>query len=316
MLFNQLRLWAPQATIDARAQEELVGAVVLQNDVRYTQIWFDALTSRSATKRTSQLEKGEQLLNGEWTILERLASGGQATAYLAHRRDGTKCVLKEFILSRAENSGALIESARDFEAEASLLSQLQHDRIVKLIDFFAEDGRVYVVLEHIEGQSLRELVKEKGPLDQRQAVEIALAVCEILSYLHGLTPAMVHRDLTPENIIVQPDGRIKLIDFSLAIRHKEKTMTASVGKNSFTPPEQFQDQACPQSDIYALGATLYYALTGVIPKPLSKSSPKQMRPEISATLNDVVERATELELAQRYESIEWVRLDLESLACQ
>ena len=312
LLFHQVRHWAPTAVIDRKAQEQLVGSTVLQDDVRYTQIWFDVLSSRNKASRTSKLESGEQLLSGEWTVIDRLGTGGQATAYLARRRDGTTCVLKEFILSQAESSGALLESAREFEAEASLLSQLTHDRIVKLIDFFSEDGRVYVVLEHIEGQTLRQLVKTNGPLDQAQVVRIALEVCDILGYLHGLTPAMVHRDLTPENIIVQADGSIKLIDFSLAIRHKEKTMTASVGKNCFTPPEQFRDQSCPQSDIYALGATMHYALTGAMPKPLTRSSPRECKSEISDALNAVVERATELDLAKRYESADWLRLELEA----
>ena len=121
----------------------------------------------------------------------------------ARNTAGKQCVLKEFILAAASNTGALVESAREFEAEASLLSQLHHEGIVRLEDFFAQAGRVYVVLEHVEGQSLRRLVTQMGPLHQDEVVRIGVALCDILNYLHTQDPPIVHRDVTPENIMIR-----------------------------------------------------------------------------------------------------------------
>lgn len=313
-LFYSVKQWAPHVVTTAAAEEKLLGSTVL-NDVRYTQIWFDLLTSKAKTQRQTVLAPGETLRNTEYTITSRLSSGGQATAYLATRASGETCVLKEFILSTASSSsGALIESAREFEAEVSLLSQLNHDGIVRVQDFFADDGRVYVVLEHVQGQTLRKLVKQSGPLSQKEVVRIALELSDILIYLHSQNPPIVHRDVTPENIITQPDGRIKLIDFSLALKQDSRQTTDSCGKHSYTPPEQFGDEVTGQSDIYALGSTMGYLLTGVNPKPLTRSSPQLKAPDISTELNHIVERATELELDRRYESVDWLKLDLEAIA--
>jgi hypothetical protein len=308
-LFYAVRRWAPHVQVSKQAEEALLGSAVL-TDVRYTQIWFDLLTSRSRRQQSCRLNGGETLSRGRFTIERRISCGGQATAYLARREDGTACVLKEFILSTAENGTVLLESAAEFEAEATLLSQLKHPGIVELQEFFAEDGRAYVVLEYVEGQSLRKLVKENGPLPEADAVRIADEVCSILEYLHGQIPPVVHRDITPENIIVQPDGSIKLIDFSLALKMQSRKTTDSCGKHAYTPPEQFREQATPQSDIYSLGATLFFMLTGANPKPLSRSSPASKMESLSDRVNAIVEHATELDLEKRYESVVWMRQDL------
>ncbi|RTL40794.1 MAG: serine/threonine protein kinase [Candidatus Melainabacteria bacterium] len=308
-LFYSVKNWAPHVVIRQDAQESLTGSVVLQ-DVKYTQLWFDLLTSKTRVKRQSVLEPGETLHESKYTIEERLSAGGQATAYLARTAENRQVVLKEFILAIASTPGALLESAREFETEVSLLSQLNHPGIVKLEDFFSEDGRVYVVLEYIQGQTVRQKVQQDGPLSETEAIKITGAVCDVLEYMHKLDPPIVHRDITPENILVLPDGSIKLIDFSLAVKSNGTRTTDSCGKQAFTPPEQFRDEVCPASDIYGLGATIYFMLTGLPPKPITVSSPKQRASNVSDEMNQIVERATQLDLNQRYDSIHWLKLDL------
>jgi len=314
-LFYAVKQWAPHVTIMKSAEEKLIGSTVLQ-DVRYTQLWFDLLTSKTRAERQSALTGGDTLKNSEFTIEERISAGGQATTYLARRASGDKCVLKEFILATSSSSGALIESAREFEAEVSLLSQLKHPGIVALEDYFCEDGRVYVVLEHIPGQSLRQMVAQSGALDQSEVVRIGQSICEVLEYLHTCNPPVVHRDITPENIIIQPDGTIKIIDFSLAVKKDGRQTTDSCAKQAFTPPEQFREEVSVQSDIYALGATMFYLLTGSNPKPISKSSPQLKAPAVVPKLNSIVERATELDLNQRYDSVNWLKLDLAQVSAE
>jgi len=312
-LFYSVKQWAPHVVIHSGVEEQLIGSTVLK-DNRYTQLWFDILTTRSsARKRQNVLPPGDSLKSRAYTIKERITSGGQSTTYIATRENGEQCVLKEFILATDTESGALIESAREFEAEVSLLSQLDNPGIVKLQDFFAEDGRLYVALEYIQGQSLRQVVQLNGKLDEAKVAEIATSVCDVLEYLHKSNPPIVHRDITPENILIQPDGKIKLIDFSLAVRHDGRQTTDSCAKQAFTPPEQFREEFCTQSDIYALGATMHFLLTGLTPKPISSSSPQSKRPELSTEINSIVERATQLDLDKRYESVHWMKLDLANI---
>lgn len=308
-LFYSVKNWAPHVVINQDAQESLLGSVVLQ-DARYTQLWFDLLTSRTKVKRQSVLTPGETLHEGAYTVEERLSGGGQATAYLAKTTTDKQVVLKEFILAISSAPGALLESAREFETEVSLLSQLKHPSIVKLEDFFTEEGRVYVVLEYVPGQTLRQKVQEHGALSEVEVIKFTEKICEVLEYLHKFDPPIVHRDITPENILILPDGSIKLIDFSLAVKSDGAGSTDSCGKQAFTPPEQFRDEVCPASDIYGLGATMYFLLTGLPPKPITPSSPKQKCSDISDKLNKIVERATQLDLSNRYDSIHWMKLDL------
>ncbi|HMO23749.1 MAG TPA: serine/threonine-protein kinase, partial [Candidatus Melainabacteria bacterium] len=258
----------------------------------------------------------DTLKDGQYEIDRRLHAGGQATTYVARQADGRDCVLKEYILASSDAtttdaSGALLESAREFETEVSLLSQLNHAGIVDLDDFFCEQGRVYAVLEYVRGETLKAKVAREGPLAEGEARRIGAAVCEILEYLHSLTPAMVHRDVTPENIMITEDGAVKLIDFSLAARADGTQTMESCGKQSYTPPEQFRNEVDPRSDIYALGATLYFMLTGIDPRPISVSAPQALAPDVSASLNDIVKQATALDVKDRYDSVGWMKLELE-----
>ena len=325
-LFYSLRKWVPQAIISAEAQQRLIGSSVIKESC-YTEIWFDLLTEKTigaagTRNKREDLQPGDFLRDGSIEIIKIIGRGGQATAYLARKNhdESHDFVLKEFILSDCQTSGALIQSARDFELEARLLGSLDHPHIVKLLDFFAEDRRVYLMLEHVKGQSLRQLVREKGRLPERQVRAITAQLCQVVGYLHNQTPALIHRDLTPDNIIYDGVKDIKLIDFSLAINaasnrtdsHSDRqSFDLCPGKHAYMPPEQFRQETETQSDIYALGATMYFLLTGQDPKPLTKSSPRAQNPLVSKGLSDIVEQATALDLEDRYESVTWLGLALE-----
>ncbi len=313
-IFYCLRKYAPSIYLDSSVQEALVGSAVLR-DPRYTEIWFDILTRSNQIDDDEVLGPGRQLREGKLTITKKLTSGGQANIYLAHDTKGKNVVLKEFQLTPGESLDSLVESAGAFESESSILSQLDHPGIVRLYDLFIQGSRVYLVLEHVEGHTLRELVKAQGSLDEAMVLDLAKQMCGILAYLHGRTSPIVHRDFTPDNLIVQTDGKLKLIDFSVAQGHKSERNNCA-GKHAYTPPEQFRGEACPQSDIYALGATLYFLLTGKDPEPISQSSATQDRPDISIQLNQIIEKCTGLDLKDRYESIVWLNIEIGSLLTQ
>jgi len=313
-LFQAIRKYAPLLHLDAAVQHALVGSSVLR-EPKYTEIWFSVLTSGNEPMRDGDLQNGQILRSGRYTITAKVASGGQAVVYQANEADSGVVILKEFQLTPGESLDVKIESAKDFENESALLDQLSHFAIVKLLDMFYEEGRMYLVLEHVEGVSLRQRVAEKGKLSPQEIATLAEQMCDILRYLHSQIPPVVHRDFTPDNLILQPDGKLKLIDFSVAQRRKEKGVSSDcAGKHSYTPPEQFRGETEPQSDIYALGATLYFLASGQDPMPITESS---LTPGVSPdperdALSNIIERATKLNIADRYESVDWLLTDLRS----
>jgi hypothetical protein len=313
-LYYAVRKWAPQVAVDEALQEKMMGTSVLQAP-RYTQMWFELLADRMPIKRSGALSAGTVLDRGRLTVVERLASGGQANVYLARQADGCEVVLKEFILSTSDAVGALVESAGEFETESTLLSELVHPRIVKMHGCIAEDRRLYIVLEKVEGLSLRRLVRERQePLSEKETVEVALQVCEVLEYLHTQQPPVVHRDIAPDNIMFSEAQGVRVVDFSLAAGKKVRRTTSTMGKHSYAPPEQFREQPCAQSDIYALGATMYFLLTGEDPRPITCSDVRAKRADVSESLQDIIKRATAFNLEDRYASVAWLRLDLEAAA--
>ena len=153
------------------------------------------------------------------------------------------------------------EAVRSFEREADVLAQLDHPAIPKVSDRFSEQDHHYFVMDYVAGQTLEaKLATAGGRLGQGESIDLAVQICGALDYLHRRNPPVVYRDLKPANIIVMPDGRIKLVDFGIA-RHFTKNGT-TIGTIGFAAPEQYQGQCEPRSDIYGLGATLYYLLSG------------------------------------------------------
>ena len=188
-----------------------------------------------------------------------------------------------------------------FAREAAFLTRLNHPNIVKVLDHFIEGNRDYLVLEFIPGLTLRQQVQLSGPFPEQHVIEIGKHIARILYYLHGLQPPLVHRDLTPDNLIIrEPERTIALIDFGAANEFVGKVTGTLIGKQCYIPPEQFRGHATPQSDIYALGATLYFLLTGVDPTPITVSRPCTIEPAISEHLDEVIAKATAIELDNRF----------------
>jgi len=311
-VFYAIRKWAPLVVIPDGVQQALLGTSVLA-ETRYTQIWFDLLTSNAVRQRRDLLDAGDVLRAGSLTVTGKLDSGGQANVYLARNAEDQSVVIKEFILTGDDDMGNLIESAADFENEGSILVRLDHPNIVKLQDVFTEDRRVYLVLEHVEGQSLRQLVAKEGPICEAEAIRLGREMCKVLTYLHSIVPPIVHRDFTPDNIILMPDGSIKVIDFSVAGSSVNVKDGDCVGKHSYTPAEQFRGQPCPQSDLYALGATLYFLTVGADPPPITQLHPAVKVDSLSPRFDEIVAKLTANALHERFETSAWVEVELSAL---
>lgn len=176
------------------------------------------------------------------------------------------------------------------------------------MDHFVDSDREYIVLEYVPeyvpGVNLRQLVTERGPQKELRVLSITKALCEILQYLHDQNPPVVHRDLTPDNIMLTGDGddSIKLIDFGAARESFSNTTGTLIGKQSYIAPEQFRGKTSVQSDLYALGCTMHFLLTGSDPEALTVSRPKQCEASISVAVDDLVASCTQIDLTNRVQT--------------
>lgn len=279
----------------------------------FTSLWLSSLTKERV--RTEPLDAGDIVGDGRYQVVKQIGAGGQGIAYQAICIEGgaetaEMVVLKEFIIPSHAGQTAQSKALESVHRECEMLQNIKHPYVVKMKDSFIEDHRFYLVLEHAQGDSLRKLVNESGPLSNMETMELAVQLLGILSHLHSMSPPVIHRDFTPENIIIAEDGTPKLIDFNVA-RQSESTATRTVvGKHSYLPPEQFRGKASPQSDIYALGATLYFALTSEDPEPISASRPREKSLSVSSRLDDIIFHATQLSTDERYKTADEMKEDL------
>jgi tRNA A-37 threonylcarbamoyl transferase component Bud32 len=316
-LLEFVQNYCPNADVDHRILQAWTPA----HSNSYTEIWLQSLASPPKRARLAPLEEGMLLQDGKYEIKSVLATGGQAVVYLAVPKkelvlsgSERQIVLKEMIIPIYGDENLRRRELERFDRESRLLTKLDCDNIVKLLDYFIEDHRGYLAMEFISGNSLVKLVSSKGALPESQVIELAEQMCSTLSYLHGLSPPVVHRDFTPDNLILTEQGCLKLIDFNVAQEAKFTTTATVVGKHAYLPPEQFRGKPCPPSDIYALGGTLHFLLTGSEPEPISSSHPILVNENVSEEMNRIVAKATEPELKDRYSSIAEMQADLRALA--
>jgi serine/threonine-protein kinase len=158
------------------------------------------------------------------------------------------------------------------------------------------------MLEYINGQDLRQLVQQNGPQREALVLTWAMEMATMLKYLHEQEPPIIHRDFTPDNLVLCQDGSLVLIDFGAANEFIGNATGTFVGKHAFIAPEQFRGKAVVQSDIYAFGCTLYFLLTGKEPEALSTSNPQTENSRISSEMSELIVCCTQLEARRRYQS--------------
>lgn len=207
-----------------------------------------------------------------------------------------------------------------FEREARVLQNLDHPQIPHYRDYFSMDDRALwfgLVEDYIPGSSLKELLATGKKFTQLEIRQIAIAILQILIYLHELSPPVLHRDIKPSNIIIGEDGRVYLVDFG-AVQSQaaaEGSTFTVVGSYGYTPMEQFGGRAVPASDLYALGATLIHLLAGTAPADLPQknfriqfASRVSIRPELA----NWIQKLTEPDLEERFSSAKQALEALES----
>lgn len=307
------------------------------SDNSYTELWLKYFSVPAERQKTGMLESHMYLDSGRYEIVGTVGGGGQGTAYLANvRTPGAQMtdssinhiveidpanlvlddsvVLKEYVLPVHRGQLTAERTAEKLRAEAEILQKLDHPQIVKLKDAFVEDFRGYLVLEYVSGESLKTLVERLGPQPEKLVIEWALRTCDILEYMHGQSPPVVHRDITPDNLMLQDSGMIKIVDFNVAYQVDSSATSTVVGKHAYIPAEQFRGKPTTQSDIYSLGGTLFFLLTGQDPAPITQSHPKRLNSTVSDELDAIVARATYSSQSDRYADIAQLRQALQDLA--
>jgi eukaryotic-like serine/threonine-protein kinase len=256
------------------------------------------------------LKPGE-ILNKRYKIVDILGQGGMGAIYRAIDENlGIDVAVKENLFTTEE-------FARQFHREAIILANLRHPNLPRVTDHFVIEGQgQYLIMDYIEGENLSERIDRSGPLKENEVVILGVALCEALIYLHSRQPQVVHRDIKPGNVKITPSGSICLVDFGLA-KVVEGEQITSTGARAMTPgyspPEQYgAARTDHRTDIYSLGATLYVALTGIIPEDAlervmgqSKLSPiRKHNKEVPRRMAVAIEKAMALRPEDRYPSAE------------
>ncbi len=275
---------------------------------------------------TSAVLSPGTILRRRYEIQQLIHTGGMGFVYLAKDKNlfDRSCVVKQVReLIQSE------EHRKKLEEEALRMAKLSHPSIAMIFDHFVERGYYFLVVERIYGKTLSEVFKDhQSQLGESDVVNWAASICDAITFIHKL--GVIHRDISPDNIMLTEDGSIKFIDFGTLreLRYFASGQTAGMGKYGYTPPEQWQGKPEPRSDIFALGATLYYLMTGFL--PLSRSyitsqTPQRedfypqfppirdRNPDISSQFEGILEKALQLDINERYSSALEMRQALVSL---
>lgn len=245
-----------------------------------------------------------------YQVLKTLGQGGMGTTYLAWDPIGTiergpgLLVLKEMNAEMAQ----IAKAQELFEREARTLKTLNHPGIPRYYDFFVEAGKKYLAMELVHGQDLEQRILNSGPVNLPQAVEWMIQTCEILSYIHACNPPLIHRDVKPANLMARHrDNRIVMLDFG-AVKEIGTAPGTRIGAEGYSAPEQDRGQPCTQSDLYAIGPTLIFLLTGVTPLQFYRRRGNGFNfdvtdvPTITPELRQVIERVCEQKVRDRYQT--------------
>ncbi|MEA2479179.1 MAG: eukaryotic-like serine/threonine-protein kinase, partial [Thermoleophilaceae bacterium] len=257
----------------------------------------------------------ETIVDGRYRITGRIGSGGMADVYCADDTHlGREVALK--ILHRRFSADA--EFVERFRREASAAAGLQHPNVVSVFDRGAHDGTYYIAMENVKGRTLKQLVQQDAPLDQRRAIDLTIQILQAASFAHKR--GVIHRDFKPHNVIVAADDSAKVTDFGIArAGASEMTDTGTImGTAQYLSPEQAQGQKVDaRSDLYSIGVLLFELLTGRVPfsgesavsialKHVSEPAPlvSTLRPDIHPALVNVVGRALVKDQAGRFQTAE------------
>lgn len=253
------------------------------------------------------------VIDNKYEILKEIGRGGMSVVYLAmDKRLNKQWAVKEI---RKKGSGKNDEIVvNSLLAEANMMKRLDHPALPRIVDIIDNGITIYVVMDYIEGESLDKILNEYGAQSEELVIGWAKQLCDALSYLHSQKPSIIYRDMKPANVMLKPEGNIKIIDFGIAREYKEQNLadTTVLGTKGYAPPEQYSGQTDPRSDIFALGMTMHHLLTGIDPRNGEPYAPvRQWNPELSEGIEMIIDKCVQPAAENRYQSCEDLLYDLE-----
>lgn len=253
------------------------------------------------------------VIDGKYELLKQIGKGGMSTVYLAmDKRLNKQWAVKEI---RKKGNGKNDEIVvNSLLAEANMMKRLDHPSLPRIVDIIDNGATIYVIMDYIEGESLDKILNEYGAQPEENVVIWAKQLCDALSYLHSQKPPIIYRDMKPANVMLKPEGNIKIIDFGIAREYKEQNLadTTVLGTKGYAPPEQYSGQTDPRSDIFALGMTMHHLLTGIDPRNGEPYAPvRQWNPEISEGVEAIIDKCVQPASENRYQSCADLLYDLE-----
>ncbi len=266
----------------------------------------------------------ETVLSGRYRLAEKLGSGGMSTVYLAQDEVLDRPVAIKLLHREISQEPDQLER---FRREARTAARLSHPNLVSVIDAGEDEGRPYIVFEYVDGETLKHTIEREHGLSVDEALAYAIEIGRGLIAAHGRK--LVHRDIKPQNVLIDSDGRARVTDFGIARSLEGKGMTATgrvLGTTDYVSPEQAMgEEVDERSDVYSLGVVLYEMLTGDVPyhaetqvgvamKHVNEPMPDVLarRPEASAAVAAVIDRATAKDARDRYDSVGEMVRDLEA----
>ncbi len=253
------------------------------------------------------------VIDGKYEILKEIGRGGMSIVYLAmDKRLNKQWAVKEIRKrGNGKNDEIVVNSLL---AEANLMKRLDHAALPRIVDIIDNGVTIYVVMDYIEGESLDKILAAEGPQPEDKVIEWAKQLCDALGYLHSQKKPIIYRDMKPANVMLKPEGNIKIIDFGIAREYKEQNLadTTVLGTKGYAPPEQYSGQTDPRSDIFALGMTMHHLLTGVDPRNGEPYAPvRQWNPDLSEGIEAIIDKCVQPAAENRYQNCSELLYDLE-----
>ena len=255
------------------------------------------------------------VIEDKYTVLHEIGKGGMRNVYLCINKKANKQWAVKEVRKDGKASDEIVR--QNLLAETDILKRLHHPHLPSIIDVIDQDDTYLILMDYIEGRTLKVLLDEQRALPQKKVVKWAIQLASTLSYLHQQNPPIIYRDMKPANIMLKPNDDVVLIDFGTAREYKDDSDgdTTYLGTKGYAAPEQYGGlgQTDARTDVYNLGATIYHLVTGKNPsKPPYEIRPiRQWDPTLSSGLEAIILKCTKPDPNERYQTVEELKFALE-----
>ncbi len=255
-----------------------------------------------------------EVIDGKYEIVRQIGKGGMSIVYLAmDKRLSKQWAVKEYRKDKNDESNKA--ALQSLLKEADIMKKLDHPTLPRIVDVIDTSSTVYMIMDYIEGEPMHKVLEAYGALPQEAVIKWAIQLSEVLNYLHTRVPPVIYRDMKPSNIMLKPDNTIRLFDFGIAKEYKEgnDSDTVILGTPGYAAPEQYDEnkQSDARTDIYSLGVTLFQLVTGEPPQNLCPI--RQVNSNLSAALEYVINKCTQLKPSDRFQNCTELTFILENL---